>query len=196
MYVQKQIAKMSRGDAIIYLQDASPTLGVHLHQDMANTRLISGIFKGNNVMSVSVDGLGKLARGKQILGQKQNGNVAMMRVFGKKIQHSLVLSPFFHQMVQHQYTALGKPFGQLRRVGNALVKLNAVAFFHAVKAGLPAIVGIHYVFGRYLKNGLFSQQIFHQHGLAASARGCHDDTGGVSDHDENRLDTSPGPCLL
>ena len=46
MYVQKQIAKRSRGDAIIYLQYATPALGVHLHQAIANTRLIPRVFKG------------------------------------------------------------------------------------------------------------------------------------------------------
>ena len=76
MDVQKQIAKGSRGDAIIYLQDTSPTLGVHLHQDIANPCFISRIFEGDNVMSISVDGLGKLAGGKQILRQKQDGDVA------------------------------------------------------------------------------------------------------------------------
>ena len=120
----------------------------------------------------------------------------MLRIFGKKIQYALVLSPFFHQIVQHQHTTLGKPFGQLRRVGNTLVKLNTIALLHAVKPRLPSIVGIHHLFGRDLKNGLFSQQLFHQHGLAASTRGGYNHAGGVSDHDENRIETSPGQCLL
>ena len=95
MNVQKQITKRSRSDAIIKLQNAAPTVGVHLHQDVSNPRFIARVLEGDDVMRIAIDGLGKLAGREQILRQKQHGDVTMMRVFGKQIQHALVLSPFF-----------------------------------------------------------------------------------------------------
>ena len=59
--VQKQITKRSRGDAIIKPQDATPTFGVHLHQNVSNPRFIAWIFEGDDIMRIPVNGLGKLA---------------------------------------------------------------------------------------------------------------------------------------
>ena len=192
MDVQKQITKRSRGDAIIKLQDASPTLGVHLHQNVPNPRFIARVFEGD-IMRIAVNGLGTLAGWKQILCQKQHGDVSVMRVFGEQIQHALVLSPFGHQIVQNQDASLGKPLGQLSRVGNPLVKLNALSF-HAVKPRLPSIVRIHHLFRWGLKHFFLPQQTFHQHRLAAAAGGGDDDAGGVANH--NGIETARGLCLL
>ena len=59
--IQKQITKRSRGDAIIYLQDATSTVGVHLHQDVSNARFLARVLEGDDIMRIAIDGLGKLA---------------------------------------------------------------------------------------------------------------------------------------
>ena len=59
--VQKQITKRAGGDAVIYLQDAAPSIGVHLHQNVPDARFIAGVLEGNDVMGIAIDGLGKLA---------------------------------------------------------------------------------------------------------------------------------------
>ena len=65
-----------------------------------------------------INRLGEFARGEQILGQIQHGDVAMMGIFGEQIQHAFVLSPFFHEIVQDQHTPTrrAKPFGQMTGV--------------------------------------------------------------------------------
>ena len=61
MYVQHQITKRARGDAVIKLQDATPLVRVHLHQNVPDARFIAGVLESNDVMGIAIDGLGKLA---------------------------------------------------------------------------------------------------------------------------------------
>ena len=61
VHVQQQITKRVGGDAIIKLQNAAPTLRVHLHQNVPDTRFIARVLEGNDVMGIAIDGLGKLA---------------------------------------------------------------------------------------------------------------------------------------
>ena len=59
--VQHQIPKRAGGDAVIKVQDETPSVGVHLHQNVPDTRFIARVLESNDVMGIAIDGLGKLA---------------------------------------------------------------------------------------------------------------------------------------
>ena len=53
-----------------------------------------------NVMSISSNTLSIFARWKHVLTQVLDGDVVMMGVFGRKIQHLSIISSFGHQIIQ------------------------------------------------------------------------------------------------
>ena len=53
-----------------------------------------------NVMSISSNTLSIFARWKHVLTQVLDGDVLMMGVFGRKIQHLFIVSSFGHQIIQ------------------------------------------------------------------------------------------------
>ena len=68
-------------------EGVAPIRGKRFPHQIANSQLIARILEGHHVMGIARNGFGILAGGKQILTQIQDGDVAMMRVFGKQIQH-------------------------------------------------------------------------------------------------------------
>ena len=83
-----------------------------------------------------------LARGKEILSQIQDGDVTMMRVFGKQIQHPFVVPALLHQIFQDQHPSLGwVPSVQVGGLGKSFVKVDA-PFLQGFESRLPCPVAI------------------------------------------------------
>ena len=101
MEIEHQIPKRPRRRLIIHLQGWAPKVSKALTHQHLNARLIARVLEGDDVMSIARNGLGILAWRKQVLTQAQDGDVAMMRVFFKEIQDSLIVTSFLHQIVQH-----------------------------------------------------------------------------------------------
>ena len=147
-------------------------------------------------MGIARNDFGILARGKQILTQIQDGDVTMMRVFGKQIQHPFVVAAFLHQIVQDQHPALGwVPGVQVGGLGKPFVKVDA-PFLQRFETRLPGPVAIMKGTRRSrleIVTGIF-QQPRHKIRLATPRRSSHHDTGGCAKQDEGSL-TPPSPFL-
>ena len=107
MQIQHQVPIRQLRHLFVHAEGVAPIRGKRLHHQITNPQLIARILEGHHVMGIARNGFGILAGGKQILTQIQDGDVTMMRVFGKQIQHPFVVAPFFHQIGQDQQPALG-----------------------------------------------------------------------------------------
>lgn len=112
MEIQHQITEGTRRHSFKEVQLLPPVSRIRLCQHIANACLIPRIFESNQVVCVAVDGLAKLAGWKKVLCQIQNGDVAMVGIFGEQVQYLFVLTPFSHEIVQDQDATLAgsKPF--------------------------------------------------------------------------------------
>ena len=197
MQIQHQVPIRRLRHLFVHAQGVAPIGGKRLHHQIANAQLIARIVEGHNVMGIARNGFGILARGKQILTQLQDGDVTMMRVFGKQIQHPFVVAPFLHQIVQDQQPTLGwVPGVQVGGLGKPFVKMDA-PFLQWFETRFPGPVAI--MKGRRwarleIVPGLF-QQPRHKIRLATPRRSSHHDAGGCAKHDAGSLShpTTP-PC--
>ena len=184
MQIQHQVPVRRSRHLFVHAQGVAPIGGKGLHQQIANAQLIARVLEGHHVMGIARNGFGILAGGKQILTQVQDGDVTMMRVFGKQIQHPFVVAPFRHQIVQDQQPTLGRvPGVQIGGLGKPFVKVDA-PFRQRLETRLPGPVAI--MQGRRWARlevvpGLF-QQPRHKIGLATPRRAGHHDTGGCAKH--------------
>ena len=191
MQIQHQVPVRRLRHLVVHAQGVAPIGGKCLHQQIANAQLIARVLEGHHVMGIARNGFGILAGGKQILTQVQDGDVTMMRVFGKQIQHPFVVAPFLHQIVQDQQPTLRRvPGVQVGGLGKPVVKMDA-PFLQRFETRLPGPVAI--MQGQRwthleIVHGLF-QQPRHKIRLATPRRSGHHDTGGCAKH------LSPTPHL-
>ena len=196
MQIQHQVPVRRLRHLFVHAQSVAPIGGKGLHHQIANAQLIARILEGHHIMGVARNGFGILAGGKQILTQVQDGDVTMMRVFGKQIQHPFVVAPFLHQIVQDQQPTLGRvPDVQVGGLGKTFVKVDA-PFLQRFETRLPGSVAI--MQGRRwarleIVPGLF-QQPRHKIRFATPRRSGHHDTGGCAKHDA-LSPTPPHPFL-
>ena len=192
MQIQHQVPVRRLRHLFVHAQGVAPIGGKRLHHQIANAQLIARILEGHHVMGIARNCFGILAGGKQILTQIQDGDVTMMRVFGKQIQHPFVVAPFLHQIVQDQQPTLGRvPGDQVGGLGKPFVKVDA-PFLQRFETRLPGPVAI--MQGRRwarleIVPGLF-QQPRHKIRLATPRRSGHHDTGGCAKHDAGCLSLS------
>ena len=184
MQIQHQVPVRRSRHLFVHAQGVAPIGGKGLHQQIANAQLIARVLEGHHVMSIARNGFGILAGGKQILTQVQDGDVTMMRVFGKQIQHPFVVAPFRHQIVQDQQSTFGRvPGVQVGGLGKPFVKVDA-PFGQRLETRLPGPVTIMqgWRWARLeIVPGLF-QQPRHKIGLATPRRAGHHDTGRCAKH--------------
>ena len=102
MQIHDEVAKGTRRDAPKHVQHRFPLVRKRLQDHVADAQLIPGILEGHDVMGVSGNALGKLARREHVLAQVQHRDVAMMRMFGENVQHRLVVVPFRHEIVHDE----------------------------------------------------------------------------------------------
>ena len=128
-------------------------------------------------MGVSRYALGKLSGWKHVLTQVQHGDVAVMRMFGKNVQHRLVVITLRHQIVHDQDSSAWKPRVQLLFGGYARTKGDTFPL-QLLKTPLPRSVTIMHATGwRGKQITILGQETYSEHRLARS-RGTHDqDTG-------------------
>ena len=107
MQIQHQVPIRWLCHHFLHALGVAPIGGKRLHHQIANAQLFARILEGHHVMGIARNGFGIPARGKQILSQIQDGDVTMMRVFGKQIQHPFVVAPFLHQIVPDQRPRVG-----------------------------------------------------------------------------------------
>ena len=58
-------------------------------------------------MGIAINRLGKLGRWEDVLRQIEDGDFAMMGIFGEEIHDALVPSSLFHQIIQYQDPSVG-----------------------------------------------------------------------------------------
>ena len=198
MQIQHQVPIRRLRHLFVHAEGVAPIRGKRLHHQIANPQLIARILEGHDVMGITRNGFGILARGEQILTQIQNGDVTMMRVFGKQIQHPFVVAILLHQIVQDQHPALGYvPSVQVGGLGKPFVKADA-PFLQRFETRLLGPVAI--MKGRRrarleIVPGLL-QQPRHKIRLATPRRSSHHDTGGCTKHDQGSLSHPPPSPFL